>query len=132
MGSGTIDPDPSVYPDADKFIHRWTDAVNLFMRFAPNTKILLTAVSHIVAGKWARHPLTWIRRGGLEKRRIAEFGQVLQQLMFPGSYYASPRLSFAPALTSADLGTSPRNTLVDREISLLADHCGKFGGFSFQ
>jgi hypothetical protein len=130
MGSGTIDPDPAVYPGASSYIQRWTEAANIFLRLVPKTHILLTAVSHIVAHKWAYHPLTWLRRNGLEKRRIAEFGQVLQQLFFPGSLYASPRLSFAPTLTAAELGSSPRETLVEREISLLVEHCKEFGGFS--
>jgi hypothetical protein len=130
MGSGTIDPDPAVYPGASSYIQRWTEAANIFLHLVPNTNILLTAVSHIVARKWAYHPLTWLRRNGLEKRRIAEFGQVLQQLFFPGSLYASPRLSFAPILTAAELGTSPRKTLVEHEISLLVEHCKEFGGFS--
>jgi hypothetical protein len=64
----------------------------------------------------------------LEKRRIAEFGQVLQQLFFPGSLYVSPRLSFAPVISSVELGASPRDALVERETSLLVEHCREFGG----
>jgi hypothetical protein len=128
MGSGTIDPDPAVYPGALGHLKRWTEAASLFLRFVPQTRVLLTAVSHIVSPKWARHPLTWLQRGGMEKRRIAEFGQVLQQLFIPGSLYVSPRLSFAPALTAAELGDSPRDTLVMRESLLLKDHCQEYGG----
>jgi hypothetical protein len=128
MGSGTIDPDPAVYPGALAHLQRWTDAVNLFLRFVPETRVLLTAVSHIVAPQWARHPLTWLQHGGMEKRRLAEFGQVIQQLFFPGSLFVSPCLSFSPVLTVADLGTSPRDALVERETSLLVEHCKEFGG----
>jgi hypothetical protein len=53
---------------------------------------------------------------------------VLQQLFFPGSLYVSPRLSFADPLTSAELGDSPRDALVQRETSLLMEHCREFGG----
>jgi hypothetical protein len=128
MGSGTIDPDPAVYPGALAHLQRWTEAASLFLRFVPRTRILLTAVSHIVSPQWARHPLTWLQRGGMEKRRIAEFGQVIQQLFRPGSLYVSPRLSFAPTLTAAELGDSPRDALVEREASLLKEHCREFGG----
>ncbi|KAF0107801.1 MAG: phospholipid/glycerol acyltransferase [Anaerolineaceae bacterium] len=128
MGSGTIDPDPAVYPGALAHLQRWTEAASLFLRFVPRTRVLLTAVSHIVSPKWARHPLTWLQRGLMEKRRIAEFGQVIQQLFRPGSLYVSPRLSFAPALTAAELGDSPRDALVEREASLLKEHCREFGG----
>jgi hypothetical protein len=128
MGSGTIDPDPAVYPGAAESLQRWTDAAELFLRFVPQTRVLLTAVSHIVLPQWARHPLTWLQRGGMERRRLAEFGQVLQQLFFPGSLYASPRLSFAPPLAGSDLGDSPRQELIEREHQLLAEHCREFGG----
>ena len=131
MGSGTIDPDPAVYPGAAAHLQRWTEAVNVFLRHVPRTRVLLTTVSHIVAPQWARHPLTWLRSGGMEKRRIAEFGQVLQQLFFPGSLYVSPRLSFAAPLTTAELGDSPRDMLVQRETRLLEEHCREFGGSSW-
>ena len=128
MGSGTIDPDPAVYPGALNHLQRWTEAASLFLRFVPQTRVMMTAVSHIVSPKWARHPLTWLRRDGMERRRIAEFGQVLQQLFLPGSLYVSPRLSFAPALTAAELGDSPRVALVKRESLLLEEHCREYGG----
>lgn len=128
MGSGTIDPDPAVYPGALENLQRWTEAVNLFLRFAPRSRVLLSAVSHIVHPNWARHPLTWFPRGGMEKRRIAEFGQVIQQLFRPGSLYVSPRLSFSPAFSAAELGESPREALIRKAAALLEEHCRKFGG----
>lgn len=131
MGSGTIDPDPAVSTGAVDHIKRWTEAVNLFIHSVPETKVVLTAISHILTVKWARHPLTWLRRGGLEKRRLAEVGQVMQQLFSPGSLYASPRVSFAPALSAIELGSSPREILLERETSLLVDHCQVFGGNPF-
>ncbi|MEW6093483.1 MAG: 1-acyl-sn-glycerol-3-phosphate acyltransferase [Chloroflexota bacterium] len=128
MGSGSIDPDPAVYPGALHQLQRWTEAVNLFLRFVPQTHVLLSAVSHIVSPKWARHPLTWLRREGMERRRLAELGQVLQQLFRPGSLYVSPRLSLSSPYTVTDLGDSPRDALVQRETSLLLEHCREFGG----
>jgi len=131
MGSGTIDPDPAVYPGAAAYIQRWTEATSLFLRHVPQMRILLTSVSHIVTPAWARHPLTWLRRGSMEKRRIAEFGQVLQQLLYPGSLFASPRLSFARPLTPQELGPAPREALIKHETSLLVEHCQAFGGDPF-
>ncbi len=128
MGSGTIDPDPAVYSGALENLQRWTEASSLFLRFVPHARVLLTAVSHILSPKWTRHPLTWLRRGSLQKRLLAEFGQVLEQLFRPGSLYVSPRLSFAPALSALELGDSPRKILVEQEASLLREHCRQFGG----
>ncbi len=129
MGSGTIDPDPAVYPGALAHLQRWTEAVTLFLRFVPRTQVLLSAVSHIVSPKWAHHPLTWLAHAGLGKRRLAEVGQVLQQLFLPGSLYLEPCLSFSPILAASDLGDAPREALIQREASLLAEHCQEYGGF---
>jgi hypothetical protein len=131
MGSGTIEPDPAVTPGALQFIQRWTNAVNLFLHSVPETQVILATISHILAPKWARHPITWVQKGGMERRRVAEFGQVLQQLFFPGSFYVSPRLSFASARLSGDMDSSPRNLLLEQESCLLIDHCNEFGGNPF-
>ena len=128
MGSGTIDPDPAVYPGASAHLQRWSEATDVFLRFVPEARVLLSAVSHIVSPKWARHPLTWLQRAGMPRRRLAEFGQVLQQLFSPGSLYVSPRLSFAPPLNAAELGESPREVLIQEERWLLEAHCREFGG----
>ena len=102
-GSGQIDPDPSVSAEAVRHIDLWSQSIDLFLRLVPETRLLLTIVSHTVDAKWARSPITWLRRKGLDKRRLAEFGQVLQQLFFPGSLYLSPRLGFAPPVSVAEL-----------------------------
>lgn len=129
MGSGTIDPDPAVYPGALENLRRWTEAANLFLRFVPETRVLLAAVSHVLHPKWARHPLPRLWREGLERRRMAEFCQVIQQLFRPGSLYVSPRVSFSSPLTAAELGNSPREALMERETFLLIEHCREFGGY---
>jgi hypothetical protein len=130
MGSGTIDPDPAVYPGAAAHLQRWTRAVDVFLRFVPEASVVLSAVSHVVSPRWARHPLTWLQRDGMPRRRLAEFGQILQQLLRPGSLYVSPRLSFAGPLTADELGESPRESLIQRERCLLEAHCLEFGGSS--
>jgi hypothetical protein len=63
---------------------------------------------------------------------LVEFGQVLQQLFFPGSLYLSPRLSFAPPVTLDELrADSPAGrllpALIGREKRLLAEHLASFG-----
>ena len=128
MGSGTIEPDPAVSSGAIQYIQRWTNAVNLFLHSVPETQVVLSAISHILTPKWARHPITLLQNGGMEKRRIAEVGQVLQQLFFPGSLYVSPRLSLCPARFSNNLEPSPRDIILQQESTLLIDHCHEFGG----
>lgn len=123
-GSGHIDPDPAVYNEASDHIEQWYSSLNLFLRIVPQTRILLSIVSHTLSPKWAYHPITWLRKKGMEKRRIAEFGQVLQQLFTPGSLYLSPRLSFAPPITVNDLpgDQNPLPALIEKAKLLLTEH----------
>lgn len=103
FGTGLIDPDPAVYLGAEKEIENWSSSIDLFLRQVPDAKVVVTIISGIVSPGWARHPVTWLKRIPWQKRRLAEFGQVLQQLFFPGRLYVSPRLSFAPPVSVADL-----------------------------
>ncbi len=95
-GTGLIDPDPEVYPGAEAWIEKWGSSIDLFLRAAPETKVVLAITSGVVAKKWAHHPVTWLKRIDWQKRRLAEFSQVLQQLFLPGSLYLDPHISFAP------------------------------------
>ena len=126
-GTGLIDPDPEVYPDAEAWIEKWLPSIDLFLRAAPDTKVVLSIVSGVVAGKWAHHPVTWLKRIDWQKRRLAEFSQVLQQLFRPGSLYLEPHISFAPPAGMEELlreSSSDRvlPAVIARGKGLLADH----------
>ena len=123
-GSGTIDPDPAISPEAEEHLEHWYPSLSLFLRFVPQTRVLLSIVSHALSPKWAFHPVTFLRRKGMEKRRVAEFGQVLQQLMKPGSLYISPRVTFAPPLSLQDISSNQNTllTIVKKAKLLMQDH----------
>ena len=127
FGTGLIDPDPAVYPGAEKEIENWSPSIDLFLRQVPDANVVVTIVSGIVSPRWARHPVTWLKRIAWQKRRLAEFGQVLQQLFFPGSLYVSPRVSFAPPVPVTQLiresGTKRvLPAVIRRGKALLAEH----------
>ncbi len=131
-GTGEIDPDPSLFEEADRHIGFWSRSIELFLRRVPETRVLLSVVSHAVSPRWAHSPVGWFRRQPLDKRRIIEFGQVLQQLFFPGTLYLSPRVSFAPPMRADE---SPLRAgkpgilqnIIAREKQLMAEHLAAFG-----
>jgi hypothetical protein len=127
FGTGLIDSDPAVYPGAEKEIENWSSSIDLFLRQVPEANVVVTIVSGIVSPRWAHHPVTWLKRIAWQKRRLAEFGQVIQQLFFPGQLYVSPCVSFALPVTAETLyGESDSGRLlpavVARGKSLLAEH----------
>ena len=126
-GTGLIDPDPAVYPGAEAWIDKWLPSIDLFLRAAPDTKVVISIVSGVVAEGWAHHPITWLKRIDWQKRRLAEFSQVLQQLFFPGRLFLDPFISFAPPVGMEELlaGSSSDRVLpavIARGKALLADH----------
>ncbi len=56
---------------------------------------MITFVSGVLHPAWARSPVTYLRRGRRERQRLAEFFQVMQQMLFPGQLLVSPSIHFA-------------------------------------
>ncbi len=133
IGAGHRDPDPATYPDAGKMMDNWLEGIEFFFKHVPGLQMLPCVVSGVVSAKWARHPITWLRRQQIDKQRLSEFGQVITQLLRPGKFMASPSISFGPPATTEDLcRESPDGSLlpavIAREKALLVEHCHTYGG----
>jgi hypothetical protein len=133
FGAGHRDPDPAVYPRAGKMMDNWLAGIEFFFKHVPGLHILPTVVSGVVFGKWARHPITLLRKQQIDKQRLSEFGQVITQLVFPGKLMLSPVISFGPSSTESDLGSAQKKgtllrAVIEHEKALLEDHCEYFGG----
>lgn len=126
-GTGLIDPDPAVYPGAENWIEKWLPSINLFLHTAPDTQVVLSIASGMVSKRWAYHPITWLRRVDWQKRRLAEFGQVIQQLFIPGSLYLQPCISFFSPVSVEELRRESQGdyllpAVIARAKALLAGH----------
>ena len=132
-GTGLIDPDPEVYPDADKWIDRWSPSIDIFLRSIPHSRIVLSIVSGVVSKKWARHPVTGLKKIGWQKRRLAEFGQIMYQLWKPGKLFLEPSVSFSSSLSTQELMKESNQegrllpAIISRGKNLLNSHCKRYG-----
>ena len=127
FGTGLIDPDPEVYPDADKQIERWSPSIDLFLQTVPDARVVITIISGVLSKRWGHHPITWLRRVDWQKRRLAEFGQVIQQLLFPGRLYLKPHVSFSQPVSVDELRRESQGdrllpAVIARGKVLLTDH----------
>ncbi len=102
-GFGHIDPDPAVYDNASSAIDKWSPSIDLFLKVVPAAQVLITLTSHVVSPKWRHSLLYHLRRRPLDRRRLVEFGQVMTQLLFPGTFRQSPFISFASPVPSEAL-----------------------------
>jgi hypothetical protein len=106
FATGLIDPDPEVWGEAEASQHleHWSPSLELFMRKVPRSKLVVTIASGVLDPGWAESKLTRIVKPGMDRRRLAEFAQVISQLLRPGRKLYTPHISFAPSVTLEDLG----------------------------
>jgi hypothetical protein len=133
FGTGKIDPDPDFSPEAEtgKHIERWSPSVDLFLRRVPQAKVVVAIASGFLTKHWLQHPLTHLRRVDWERRRLAQFGQIIQQLFRPGSLYVSPHVSFSPPASADELRRESGTervlpAVIARGKALLAEHLAAF------
>ena len=101
--SGLVDPDPDVLPDAEKELESWSSSLELVMKKVPETKLIVTIASGVLSPVCLRNPLTRLRKKEWEKRKLAEFLQVIQQLALKRKFGLKPRLTFDVALSGSEL-----------------------------
>lgn len=125
LPTGVVDPDPDLLPGAAAALRDWSRSLALILRRAPETKVVLAIASGVLAPGWLSSPLTRLQREPWRQRKLAEFLQVMQQLLWPGSLLLSPRLSFAAPFLPAQLQdplTPVHEQIIARAQTLLAEH----------
>ena len=127
FATGLIDPDPEVWGEeaANLEIEGWSSSLELFLKKVPETKLIVTIASGVLDPAWAKSRSIRIAKPGLERRRLAEFGQVISQLLRPGRKKYNPHISFAPPVTLDDLGHGKGEAMITikaKARALLAEH----------
>lgn len=79
--AGKIEPDPHVHSGALDSLHDWTDSSGVFLRFAPQTKIVPVVVSGVLWERAARHWLTRIKQTREEREKLATALQLLAMVV---------------------------------------------------
>ncbi len=100
----TMDPDPAFMPNSEIELTRWTSSLGMFLRNVPQTRVAVSIISGVLCPRFLDHPSTHLRRGRVNKQRLSEFFQVMNQLMSPGKLMVSPNLTFGEAYDLGDLG----------------------------
>ena len=83
FGTGKIDPDPAVQPGAEAALAEWLPSIEVMLRKVPQTNLVLAVASGVVQRRFINHPLARLHRDAMDRRRLAEFMQVIQQLIRP-------------------------------------------------
>lgn len=100
---GGIEPDPDFMPHPDADFHRWSRSLEIFLRRAPATRILVTAVSGVISPTIMKHPITWFRRARPDRQRLAFMYQIICQVASGRELFGlHPRITFGELLSGAD------------------------------
>ncbi len=134
IGAGHREPDPAVSPKAAEQIEEWLPGIDFIFQHVPGLQLMPAIVSGVVSSRWVRSPVTWLRRRDIDKQLLAEFGQGITQLLFPGKVMYTPYVSFAPPVTIETLRCESGQesilpAVIARAKALLAEHCRNFGGY---
>ena len=103
--AGEIEPDPFVYLGALESLNNWTDSAGVFIRFAPETKIIPVLVSGVIWDKAATHWLLRFKKTRFEREKLAAALQLLVLIM----HDARPNtvhVRFAKPITVQDIGST--------------------------
>ena len=92
---GRVEPDPAFLPHMEQALERWSPSVEIMLRKVPETRLVISFVSHILSPAFRKIPITNLPRLDWERQRMAELLQVLYQLVFSGKLLMTPRVSFS-------------------------------------
>ncbi|MFZ5821138.1 MAG: 1-acyl-sn-glycerol-3-phosphate acyltransferase [Chloroflexota bacterium] len=92
---GDIEADPSFMPEPGAEFHLWSRSLEVLLRSVPQTRVLLTIVSGVIARAAFRSPLTWLRKRRADKQRLAFMYQMLRQTIAERETFGlTPRVTF--------------------------------------
>lgn len=125
FSTSKIDADISIHPfsQAREELAAWSGSLEIFLSRVPQVQVVLAITSGVMARSCWRNPLKYLRKTPLERRRIAEFLQVMLQMGWGWKFNLNARVSYA---RQSGLDSLEKDSLVDevkkRAEALLIDH----------
>jgi len=98
---GGIEPDPAFMLDPEAEFGKWSRSLEIFLERVPQTRVLVTIVSGVIARSALRHPMTWFRKSRPDRQRLAFMLQIVRQILQGRELYGlTPRVTFGELLSS--------------------------------
>lgn len=102
--AGKIEPDAAVYPGALEALQGWSESAGIFLRFAPQAKIIPTFVRGVLWDRAVKHPLTRVKKTRDERERLGAALQLLAHVVFE-KRPLRVSVQFGPPLCLEDSGS---------------------------
>jgi len=101
---GDVEPDPSFMPGAAETMASWSRSIEILLRKAPQTQLVIEIASGVILPKFMNNPIARLRRLPYHQQKLAEMLQMFQQLLFPKSIGTiNVHVSFSQPFLAASL-----------------------------
>ncbi len=101
--TGHMTPDPELTPDMALVFEDWSQSIALILRRVPGVKLLMTVISGVIEPRFLRSPLCKLRKSKRHQQILAEFMQIIWQMMHPATTTITPRVTFMPPISGSTL-----------------------------
>ncbi|MGZ9220824.1 MAG: 1-acyl-sn-glycerol-3-phosphate acyltransferase [Anaerolineales bacterium] len=97
---GGIEADPAFMPEADAEFNKWSRSLEIFLKKVPQTQVLVTMVSGVIAKSAMSHPITRLRKIRPDRQRLAFMYQMIRQILCGRELFGlTPRVTFGELIS---------------------------------
>jgi len=101
---GDVEPESECLPGAREAIKDWSPSLEIMLRKVPETSIQIISASGAVLPRFLNSPITRLRRQPERRQKLAEFLQVIQSLLLPGSTPVNLHFTIGEPIATDRLG----------------------------
>jgi hypothetical protein len=123
--SGRVEPDPAILPSAQEALQNWSPSIELFLRKVPETQVLVTIVSGVLAPVFLHNPLIRLWSGVRDPLMVAEVTQVITQMILKQRFRMTPKISFDVPRSVEEIRReyeSVYQSILEQASNLMRDH----------
>ncbi len=124
---GEVEPDPELMSGASESISAWSPSLEIMLRKVPTARLQISIVSGLIHRAFMRNPVVLLRRTLFARQKLAEFIQIMQQMVFPKSVHSEVHISLSQPLSQSDFGSEGiMPGIIRAGRSLLAEHIERY------
>ena len=101
---GDVEIDPALSPEAFQGIDRWSSSLELYLRRAPETQLIIAIVGGVLSARWFNNRLVRLWKKAEQRQKVAEIVQVAEQLVLSRKPSLRPKVLFSPPLVFPQAG----------------------------
>jgi hypothetical protein len=108
--SGRLDPDPLHFTrSARQALHRWSDSLRLLLTKVPEVTVVVAINAGFVASKFLHNPVVQLYSEEISRQKLAEFIQVVQQVVFNHQILEQPRVLYGTPASGSQIVCSEKS-----------------------